>query len=98
MFIWICLIGILFWFLGKEGIVGVFLFFAVSFCLSALAAPAGYHALPDLPLLGLGGWDYPSLDPESHRLFISHFDRVVVFDTETNKVLTEITDTPGVHG
>jgi YVTN family beta-propeller protein len=83
---------------GKGALVRILFFITVIFCLSASAAPVAYHALADLPLLGQGGWDYPSLDPESHRLFISHSDRVVVIDTETNKVLTEITDTPGVHG
>jgi DNA-binding beta-propeller fold protein YncE len=47
---------------------------------------------------GAGGWDYLSADPVSHRLYVSHATKVVVIDTTQDKVIGEITDTPGVHG
>ncbi len=47
---------------------------------------------------GQGGWDYVSIDPSSHRLFLSHVNKVVVVDTESQKVIGEIPDTLGVHG
>ncbi len=57
-----------------------------------------YRSDTEIPFGGNGGWDDLSIDPESHRLFLSHSDRVVVIDTTTNKVIKEITDTPGIHG
>jgi YVTN family beta-propeller protein len=57
-----------------------------------------YREVAKVPIGGKGGWDYVSLDPASHRLFMSHSDRVVVIDMEKNKVIQEVTNTPGVHG
>ncbi len=38
-----------------------------------------------------------SADSAAHRLYVSHAMKVVVVDTAANKVVGEITDTPGVH-
>jgi len=43
-------------------------------------------------------WDYLSIDAGNHRLFITHGDRVDVFDTQANKVVGVVPNTPGVHG
>lgn len=59
---------------------------------------AGYHAAGEIMIKGQGGWDALSIDPEAHRLFVSHADRIVVIDTLKNQVIKEIPDTPGVHG
>jgi YVTN family beta-propeller protein len=47
---------------------------------------------------GEGGWDALTMDPPTHRLFITHATRVQVVDVKTDSVLGEIPDTPGVHG
>src|SRR6185369_15805647 len=57
-----------------------------------------YHAGPVIPIGGEGGWDYLSIDSAAHRLYVSHATHVVVIDTQTNKVVGDIPDTPGVHG
>lgn len=57
-----------------------------------------YHAISEIPIQGQGGWDYLSINPDSHHLFVSHSDRISVVDTEKNKLVKEIPDTPGVHG
>ena len=65
----------------------------------AAAAPAAdYHLTKTIPVGGEGGWDYLSLDSAAHRLYVSHATKVVVIDTDTEKVVGEITNTPGVHG
>ena len=49
----------------------------------------------DVPLTGdTSRWDYASLDPATHRLFIAHLgDSVVmVFDTQANRVIADIPD------
>jgi len=57
-----------------------------------------YHLLKEIPIGGEGGWDYLSIDPAAHRLYVSHATKVVVVDTEKDTVAGEIEDTPGVHG
>lgn len=47
---------------------------------------------------GEGGWDALTVDGSTHRLFVTHGTHVQVVDTETDKVLGEIPETPGVHG
>jgi DNA-binding beta-propeller fold protein YncE len=66
---------------------------------SALHAQAGqYKFAREIPIGGEGGWDYASVDAAAHRLYVSHGTKVVVIDTVANKVVGEISDTPGVHG
>lgn len=70
--------------------------------LTAAATPvdAGprYTLAHDVPLPGDEGWDYLTLEPEGHRLFIAHGTHVLVVDTEKLIVAGKIADTPGVHG
>jgi YVTN family beta-propeller protein len=64
----------------------------------ALAAATGYHILSDIQIGGEGGWDYLTVDSAARRLYVSHGTHVVVVDLDTNKVVGDIPDTPGVHG
>jgi YVTN family beta-propeller protein len=68
---------------------------------AAAAAAAGgkpYAVVRHLPLGGEGGWDYPSVDPKTHLLYLSRADHVSVVDTRGGKEIARIGDTPGVHG
>lgn len=66
--------------------------------------PAGHLPLKtvaDAPLTGrTTRWDYASLDPAAHRLYLAHLgDSVVtVFDTADQKVIADIPDVSHVHG
>lgn len=60
-------------------------------------ATAGYHLVDEIKVGGEGGWDGLTADPEGHRLYVSHATKVVVIDTETDKVVGEIPNTNGVH-
>src|SRR5215469_15436807 len=57
-----------------------------------------YHYVTKIPIGGEGGWDYMSIDPDAHRLYVSHATKVVVIDLKSNQIVGEITNTPGVHG
>ena len=57
-----------------------------------------YRLLKEIPVGGEGGWDYCSIDSISRRLYVSHTTKVVILDLDTEKVVGEINDTPGVHG
>ncbi len=66
--------------------------------MSRAQGTASYAPLKEIPIGGPGGGDYLSIDPEAHRLYVSHSTRVIVIDTEHDTVVGEIADTPGVHG
>jgi len=66
--------------------------------LPVTASSPSYHLLKEIPIGGDGGWDYLSCDADAHRLYVSHGTKVVVIDTEKDAVVSEIDDTPGVHG
>jgi YVTN family beta-propeller protein len=70
----------------------------VALAAGAQAQEELYHAGPEIAIGGEGGWDYLSVDSAAHRLYVSHATHVVVVDTQTNKVVGDIPDTPGVHG
>jgi YVTN family beta-propeller protein len=57
-----------------------------------------YHPVREIPVGGDGGWDYLSVDPAAHRLYVSHGTEVVVINTADDTVAGRIADTPGVHG
>jgi YVTN family beta-propeller protein len=61
----------------------------------AIAAP--YKSVAQIHIGGEGGWDILTIDDAARRLYLSHQNKVVVMDIDANKVVGEITDTPGVH-
>ena len=68
----------------------------MCFCATALGSDQ-YQFLMQIPIGGEGGWDILTIDPMANRLYLSHATKVVVVDLTTNKVASEIADTPGVH-
>ncbi len=70
---------------------------ALSLFAGAQTAP-GYKVSKTWKLGGDGGWDYLTVDAEGRRLFIARATRVMVVDADSGKLLSEIPDTPGVHG
>lgn len=70
----------------------------LCFVAAAWAADPGYHVVKTYKLGGDGGWDYLTVDPSAHRLYISRNTHVIVMDTESGKQVGDIPDTPGVHG
>ena len=66
----------------------------------AYAAPdgSGYKVVRRMPVGGDGGWDYLTVDPDSHRIYISRGTHVMIVDEVSGKVVGDIPDTKGVHG
>jgi DNA-binding beta-propeller fold protein YncE len=79
----------------KESIVALLFFLTM---LSKSVAAAEYQLLRQIPIGGEGGWDYLSIDAQARRLYVAHASKIVVVDLEDNRVIGEITETPGVHG
>jgi YVTN family beta-propeller protein len=74
---------------------------AVTLLAAGRAAPAAegeYKAIKQIQIGGGSGWDYLYADAASRRLYVTHGTKVVVIDLDTDKVVGEILDTPGVHG
>ncbi|CAG9194740.1 DNA-binding beta-propeller fold protein YncE [Paraburkholderia sabiae] len=66
---------------------------------SAAGLPLNHVA--DIPLPGRASrLDYESFDPDRHLLFIAHLgdSEVIVFDTQTSRVVARIGDISEVHG
>lgn len=74
-------------------------FFAFSTVINAQTAPKNsYHLLNKIEIGGDGGWDYVFDDSDAHRLYVSHATKVIVIDTDTDKIVGEIANLKGVHG
>lgn len=80
---------------GWLGLIGAFA--AVGTAQSADKGP-GYHFLKEIPIAGDTGWDYLSVDSEARRLYVTHGTHIVVVDLNSDAVVGDIADTPGVHG
>ncbi len=65
---------------------------------TAYGAESSYHFIKDIPIPGSAQWDYLKVDPDSHRLFLSHGTKVDVVDIDKGVVVGTIENTPGVHG
>jgi DNA-binding beta-propeller fold protein YncE len=78
-----------------RGIVGLLV---VAVAGGARAAEPHYKFVKEIPIGGGGGWDYLYADGAGHRLYVTHGTKVVVIDTEQDKVVGTIPDTPGIHG
>jgi DNA-binding beta-propeller fold protein YncE len=76
----------------------IFLFALSLSGLQLFAAGKNLSVIKTYKLGGDGGWDYLTIDPESHHLFISRSTHVIVIDSESGKPAGDIPDTPGVHG
>jgi DNA-binding beta-propeller fold protein YncE len=59
---------------------------------------ARYEKNHTIAIGGEGGWDFLEVDPANRRLYVTRGTRVVVVDLDTEKVVGEIAETPGVHG
>lgn len=73
-------------------------FFFLGLPISFACADSTFHLLKEIPVGGECGWDYLVSDDAAHRLYVAHGVKVVVIDTNTDTVVGEIADTPGVHG
>src|SRR5271167_2143963 len=65
---------------------------------AAAAQPVTYSVAEKWALPGDGGWDYPSVDPAAHLLYLSRATHVAIVDIASGKIVGDIADTPGVHG
>ncbi len=58
----------------------------------------GFHLASRTQLGDAEGWDYLAYEPDSHLIYISHENDVLVVDPARQRIVDRITNTPGVHG
>lgn len=76
----------------------IFLSCYLFFSMVAAGAPGDWKVTGKIAIGGEGGWDYLTVDAAARRLYISHATKVVVVNLDSEKIVGEIPDTPGVHG
>jgi DNA-binding beta-propeller fold protein YncE len=64
----------------------------------AAADNAELKVLNTFKIGGAGRWDYPTVDPEGKRLYVTRGNHVSVIDTEKGTLVGDITDVQGCHG
>ena len=76
----------------------IILLCCLALAVNSYAADSGYHIIKRLKVGGEGGWDYLTVHESARRLYISRSTHVMVIDMDTDKVVGDIPNTPGVHG
>ncbi len=69
----------------------------LGFCVTNCIAQT-YKVSEKISIPGNQGWDYAAVDEVNQHLFVSHGSEVNVIDVKSNKLITTIPDTKGVHG
>lgn len=62
------------------------------------AAQSNWHVLKTIPVGGDGGWDYATVDPATHRIFVTRSTHTMVIDPASGKVLGDIQGQKRSHG
>jgi DNA-binding beta-propeller fold protein YncE len=64
------------------------------------AAPqnSGYRVLRSIPLGGMGGWDYVTVDSDAKRIYIPRGTHIMVVDEDSGKLVGDIQGMNILHG
>ncbi len=81
-----------------QGSAALYVALTCGRCLPLQSAELHYRFIRQISIGGEGGWDYLSVDPAAHRLYVTHADEVDVIDLQTDRLIGKVTNTPGVHG
>jgi len=71
---------------------------ALLFAAPAMFHAQSYHVVKQTLLGGMGNWDYVTVDPENHRVYIPRGTHVMVLDEMSHKVIADIPGMKGIHG
>jgi DNA-binding beta-propeller fold protein YncE len=69
----------------------------LAYSLPALAQ-AKWDVTRKIHVGGDGGWDYLTVDPDTHRLFVPRTTHTIVLDADSGKVLGDIPGQKNAHG
>jgi DNA-binding beta-propeller fold protein YncE len=63
-----------------------------------LQAQTGWRVEKTLSVGGQGGWDYLTVDPQTHRLYVPRGTHTLVIDSESGKTIADIPGQKIAHG
>jgi len=63
-----------------------------------VSAQSNYQVVKTFHITSMGGWDYPAVDANSNKLYLSHGGQVNILDKITGDSIGIINNTNGVHG
>src|SRR6516162_3617165 len=66
-------------------------------CLPAHAQPA-WEVLKTFTIGGQGGWDYLTVDPRTHQLYVPRTTHTMVIDAQSGNVIADIPGQKNAHG
>lgn len=61
-------------------------------------AQGSWKVQKTIPVGGEGGWDYLTVDPQTHRLFVPRSTHTLVIDANSGKTLGDISGQKSAHG
>jgi hypothetical protein len=61
-------------------------------------AQANWEVKKTLPIGGQGSWDYLTVDPSTHRLFVPRSTHTMIIDADSGKTLGDIPGQKNAHG
>jgi len=61
-------------------------------------AQTNWAVVKTLPIGGPGSWDYLTVDPQTHRLFVPRSTHTMVIDAESGKILGDVPGQKNAHG
>lgn len=67
-------------------------------CGLAVPAPAEWRVAKTLHVGGAGGWDYLTVNPQTHRLYVPRSTHTLVIDSESGKTIADIPGQKIAHG
>jgi YVTN family beta-propeller protein len=62
------------------------------------AAQTDWHVIKTVPLGGQGGWDYVTVDPQTHRVYVPRSTHTMVIDSESGGTIADIPGQQIAHG
>src|SRR5579864_1151116 len=67
-------------------------------CLLPVHAQSGWKVEKTFSVGGQGGWDYLTVDPHTHRLYVPRSTHTMVIDSESGKTIADIPGQKIAHG
>ncbi len=61
-------------------------------------AQTNWQVVKTFPIGGQGGWDYLTVDPQTHRLYVPRTTHTMVIDAESGKTIADIAGQKNAHG
>lgn len=72
--------------------------FVLLVCSFHVLAQSGWSVTKTIPIGGEGGWDYLTVDPQTHLLYVPRSTHTMVIDPDSGKTVADIPGQKRAHG